>query len=66
MWQMTQMRSQSEKWLSFHSEAWHMLGDAANLIKALIIVLPNDWCISKILLCFTEKSKCSKATNSFG
>lgn len=65
MWQMTQMRSQSEKWLSFHSKAWHMLGDAANLIKALIIVLPNDWCIYKILLCFTEKPKYSKATNGF-
>lgn len=35
-----------------------MPGDATNLIKALIIVVPNDWC-------FTETPKCSKATNGF-
>jgi len=43
-----------------------MLGDAANLNKPLIIVLPNDLCMYKILLCFTETPKCSKATNWFG
>lgn len=35
-----------------------MLGDATNLIKALIIVVPND-CF------FTVTPKCSKATNGF-
>lgn len=43
-----------------------MLGDIANLIKDLIILLPNDWCIYKILLHFTETFKCSRAVDGFG
>lgn len=43
-----------------------MLGDTANLIKALIIVLPNDWCIYKILFHFTETFKCLRAADGFG
>lgn len=63
---MAQMRSKSNNWLSFYLEVWNMLGDVTNLIKALIIVLHNDWCIYKILFHFTETFKCSTATDGFG